>query len=457
MWKNSGTTANVAIAIYGTDGDSGVLPLGTNLGNRLMFARGNTDTFVLQAEKHLGPLLAIRIGHDNGGENPSWFLADVRITDSQTHEQWNFPCTKWLTVEGGNTELVIEPLSNDKRFNHELIMRCSKGFTDRHLWVSVFTKQPGDSFTRVQRATCCLSVLLSAMLTNAMFYKLGGKSEQVLQIGPLSFSWRQVIVGIQSALIVAPINILIVTLFKVAADRAARQSSACSSARWLLCLAWFLCLGTALTSAAFTIFYSLMWGREISDQWLSSVLVSFAQDVSVTEPLKVVLVAVLLAGIFGRKTQRKNGYITIEESTVQDIYQGVRLHNINELQHMRRKRTKLENVSTFLQEIWLYFIFVLLLLIVCYGNRSSHRYLMYQSVQSSLQTFDKVTAAFIKSKNLMVLSRSFVKKLLLHLHQGRRFSCKDILSLKHQKVLVTIDECRLILSIVLFCMYVPFL
>ena len=390
VWKNSGTTANVAMVIYGTDGESGVLSLGKDLENhRFIFARGNSDTFVLRTHESLGSLLAIRIGHDNAGDGPSWFLADVRITDSQTNEQWNFPCSDWLTVDGGNAERVLEALSNEKRFSHELLMRCSKGFTDGHLWLSVLTKPPENCFTRVHRASCCLSVLLSAMLTNAMFYRLERKSEQMIQVGPLSFSWRQVIVGIQSALIVAPINILIVTLFKVAANRAARQSSLCSSARWLLCLAWFLCLGTALASAAFTVFYSLVWGREISDQWLSSVFVSFAQDVSVTEPFKIVLLAVLLANIFGRKKTRRNGNITTEDSKVQERYQRVRL-NLNGPRQAEKHRTKLELVSTFLREIWLYVIFVLLLIILCYGNRSSHRYLMHQSVQNSLQTFDKV-------------------------------------------------------------------
>ena len=390
VWKNSGTTGNVAIVIYGTGGESEVLSLGRDLDDhRLLFARGSRDSFVVQTGKSLGRLREIRIGHDNMGDNPSWFLADVLIIDCQSHEQWKFPYLNWLELDGQGTECVLEPLLNERRFNHEFLVQSSRGFTNRHLWVSVFAKHFGNVFTRVQRATCCLSVLLSAMLMNAMFYKLGGESEQVLQIGPLSFSWRQVIVGIQSALIVAPINILIVTLFKVAADRAARQSSACSSARWLLCLAWFLSLGTALTSAAFTIFYSLMWGREISDQWLSSVLVSVVQDVSVTESMKVVLVALFLAGILARKRQRQYESIPVEEENVR--VRG-RLYDFNpdEFRNSRRHRTKLERVSTFLRKTWVYLIFVFLLMVVCYGNRSRHRFLAHESVRNSLQTFDKV-------------------------------------------------------------------
>ena len=51
-----------------------------------------------------------------------------------------------------------------------------------------------------------------------------GKSEQVIQIGLLKFSWRQVIIGIESALLVAPINILIVFLFQKGTEKTRSES-----------------------------------------------------------------------------------------------------------------------------------------------------------------------------------------------------------------------------------------
>ena len=39
-----------------------------------------------------------------------------------------------------------------------------------HLWLSVFSRPPHTNFTRVQRLACCLSFLLTSMMTNIMFY-----------------------------------------------------------------------------------------------------------------------------------------------------------------------------------------------------------------------------------------------------------------------------------------------
>ena len=388
--------------IYGTDGESEVITLGTNIASqRHLFARGNSDTFDLRVERCLGALIAIRIGHDGQGDNPSWSLVDVVITDKQTGEEWMFPSTGWLTTSGGGggNERLLETLPNDKRFSYDLFMRCSRGFTDGHLWLSVLVKQPRSSFTRAQRTSCCLSVLFSAMLANAMFYRLDGTSEDVLQVGPLMVSWRQVIVGIQSAVIVAPINILIVTLFKLASNKAAttRKTSRCSLTTFLLLLAWFLCLATALASAVFTIFYSLMWGRQVSNQWLSSALISFTQDVTVSEPLKVVLLAVLLTSFLAKKSKAKHGYRTIESDRLQEIYQMSGLYDAGGetvFQGGKPQPTRFKWVLTFVREIWLFSIFVFLLMVVCYGNRSEHRYLMHQSVQNSLKDFDQVSVRF---------------------------------------------------------------
>ena len=70
MWRNSGTTAKVAMEIYGSEGSSGIFQL--NLDERgvdnFLFTRGNTDVFVLNLSQSLGAIQAVRIGHDNSGE-----------------------------------------------------------------------------------------------------------------------------------------------------------------------------------------------------------------------------------------------------------------------------------------------------------------------------------------------------------------------------------------------------
>lgn len=53
------------------------------------------------------------------------------------------------------------------------------------------------------------------MLSNAMFYQVGGASKNdTVHIGPFSLSMSQVIIGLQSSLIVFPVNLLLVTIFR---------------------------------------------------------------------------------------------------------------------------------------------------------------------------------------------------------------------------------------------------
>ncbi|KAJ7354735.1 hypothetical protein OS493_030511, partial [Desmophyllum pertusum] len=223
VWRNSGTTAKVAMEIYGADHSTGILQLGLLEpgADNLLFSRGNTDVFVLKVDKPLGAIQGVRVGHDNTGENPSWFLEEIVVLDKEFNQSWTFSSSQWLALERGDgrIERLFELTPKRVDFNQEVLKRWWKGLTETHLWVSVVAKPGRNRFTRVQRASCCLSVLLTAMLTNAMFYKLDGESVQVIQIGPLKFSWRQVVIGIESALIVAPINILIVFLFQKGAEK----------------------------------------------------------------------------------------------------------------------------------------------------------------------------------------------------------------------------------------------
>ena len=232
--------------IYGAEGSTGVIKLSNEAGsNDSEFYRGSSEIFTLSLYKSLAFIQAVRIGHDNSGTSPSWFLEDVVITDKQTQQSWTFSNNDWLALERGDgrIERMLEPSTNEETFKNNVSKRWWKGLTEKHIWVSVIAKAPRDPFTRVQRVSCCLSILLSAMVANAMFYELKGKSEQVIQVGPLKFSWRQVVIGIQSALIVAPINFLIVLLFQKGSLRRTDQlTCACSVHKLLVYVAWFLCL-----------------------------------------------------------------------------------------------------------------------------------------------------------------------------------------------------------------------
>ena len=85
-WKNSGTTAHVALEIYGSEGKSGILQLSQEepAAVDVLFSRGNSDVFVLYVTKSLGSIQRVQIGHDNFGDNPSWYLEEILIRDVQS-------------------------------------------------------------------------------------------------------------------------------------------------------------------------------------------------------------------------------------------------------------------------------------------------------------------------------------------------------------------------------------
>ena len=377
--------------IYGSEGSSGIVQLNLDEPgvDNFLFTRGNTDVFFLNLSQSLGTIQAVRIGHDNSGESPSWFLEEIVVIDEQVKKTWSFTSSQWLALEreDGRIERIIEQAPNEGTFRQEAVKRWWRGLTETHLWVSVLAKPRRSRFTRVHRASCCLLVLLTAMFANAMFYKLDGKSEHVLQVGPLKFSWAQIIIAFKTALIVAPINIATVLLFQ----KGTNETSCCHKTKWLTYLAWFFLFGCCGVSASFTIFYSLIWGKSISEQWLTSMLISLGKDVTITEPSKVLFIAILLAAILKWKKNRSEGRQTHEATKSSPSQQRLWKMKLSEVEDMRKQQLKKRNLSLLSFEVVVYVLFIFLVMVLCYGNRNSYQYHMTKSIRDGLPNFEKVS------------------------------------------------------------------
>ena len=126
-WKNSGTTAHVALEIYGSEGKSGILQLSQEepAAVDVLFSRGNSDVFVLYVTKSLGSIQRVQIGHDNFGDNPSWYLEEILIRDVQSRQCWKFLASQWFTLERGDgcIERIIDKTSNHLDFSDEVARR----------------------------------------------------------------------------------------------------------------------------------------------------------------------------------------------------------------------------------------------------------------------------------------------------------------------------------------------
>ena len=111
-----------------------------------------------------------------------------------------------------------EDLKQQQR--HHFTLKTSQDLRDGHLWISIFSKPAHSTFTRAQRLTCALSLLLATMLTSIMFHGVPTDDPgDQFKAGEISFSLSDLVIGIESGLIMFPINIIILQLFLKVAPR----------------------------------------------------------------------------------------------------------------------------------------------------------------------------------------------------------------------------------------------
>ena len=348
----------------------------------------------------MGSLFKLHVWHDNSGDSPSWFLLEIVVEDVQTGDKWHFIANRWLAVEKGLGEIELELRAASKEdlleFKNVLHSRVEKAVGDSHLWISLFTKPPHNQFTRCQRLSCCLSVIFCAMVTGAMFYRFGAKTTHVFHIGPLKFSWTEIKIGIQSGLVAIPINFLIVAIFKNIKQSGELSYSSGCLPHIFTYFSWGLCISTMLASAVFTVFYSLSWGAEISNQWLVSMTFSFFEDVLLIQPMKGLFIVCLLSIIIRKPLDPDSVYhsqvLPLNQfARTGDVGKQARILEMEELEKARSQRKKEIKAFRAIVEICFFATFLFLFMVVCYGNRDSARYRLTKSVQVLFKNFSKVS------------------------------------------------------------------
>ncbi|NWU61307.1 PK1L2 protein, partial [Pterocles burchelli] len=224
--RGAATTSKVTLTLYGLEGESE--PHHLTDPDTPVFERGGVDVFLLCTFFPLGELQSIRLWHDNSGDSPSWYVNRVLVHDLAWDQKWYFLCNSWLAVDIGECVLdKVFPVATEqdlKRFSNLFFMKTSKGFQDGHIWYSVFSRSPRSSFTRAQRVSCCFSLLLCTMLTSIMFWGVPkDPAEQKMDLGKIEFTWQEVMIGLESSLLMFPINLLIVQIFRNIRPRPATQ------------------------------------------------------------------------------------------------------------------------------------------------------------------------------------------------------------------------------------------
>ena len=146
-----------------------------------------------------------------------------QIRDLRSEKKWAFVCNRWLDVaeDDGLIKRKLEVARKEDlvQFDFLFAQTARKNLYDGHLWFSIFTRPPRSTFTRCQRLACCLTLLMTTMLSGAMFYRGpedAGPPENALHLGPITISLDQIRISVTSTLVVVPVNIIIVNLFQKA-------------------------------------------------------------------------------------------------------------------------------------------------------------------------------------------------------------------------------------------------
>ncbi|XP_041362676.1 uncharacterized protein LOC121378529 [Gigantopelta aegis] len=468
MRSKAGTHSKVSFILSGEADDTGVRCLADENGKKVL-SRGSVQQFVLSVHACLGPLIFLRIWHDNSGKgnHQGWYLSKVVVSDVQTGASFFFLCNQWLAVEEGDGMidriLPVAGSSDITTFNHLFFSQTKKSLTDSHLWISVISRPQRSNFSRVQRLSCILSLLLTTMLADAMFYRSQTEINMnyTLTLGPLQFSLNSLYVSFVSCIIVLPYNIAIDQIFRRSKPKistkidngflatniksnselkpsvdyktdgqSARQTAAKSPdpsvnslsgigfrdkddmlplasstgrhkktsrrlPHWCVYVAWFMILISVGVSSFFTFSYSMQWGKDKSNAWLTAMVLSVGESVLLIQPFKIIILAILLAWVVKKPDLD-------EIVTEEDIHINL-LKADEELTHTRpttalrpviavppvdrgnlatAREYRLKEIQMFsvIKEVLFYLFFLAMLALVSIHNRDSSVYFAKQNI-----------------------------------------------------------------------------
>ncbi|XP_056377904.1 oxygen-regulated protein 1 [Hyla sarda] len=112
-FPNAGTDATVFLYVYDTEGSSGPIMLGS--GSHQLFNVNSADTFQINL-KYLHKPYKIRIGHDNSGDDPAWYLEEVKLYNLSSNQEFYLPVNRWLGEKHDDGDTWREfPLSADAK------------------------------------------------------------------------------------------------------------------------------------------------------------------------------------------------------------------------------------------------------------------------------------------------------------------------------------------------------
>ncbi|XP_078593958.1 uncharacterized protein LOC144871881 [Branchiostoma floridae x Branchiostoma japonicum] len=421
-----GTTAQVSLTVFGLQNESE--PLALRDDRRLLFGGGSVDSFLVSSEEWLGPLTHVHVWHDNAGSSPGWYLNKVVIQHVCSGRVDYFICNRWLALDedDGRIDRMVFVASPEEiaELSNLISERATKDFHDGHLFYSLVGRPARSPFTRAQRLACCMSTVYSAMLANIMFFGQGDKFDPPepirimgVEIEP-PISLPEIMIAIESAVIVFPINALIVLLYRNAAPKPSsaptrrladtkdvkpRQDTGKGRGClpwWTATVAGLLAFAVSFVAAFFTVLYTLSFGHDKAKAWLTAFLASFVTDMILIQPVKVLVAAVVL-GLLIRKPTTEDDPSPTEPTGDEEYLQIVAEQEAprgppvgKDLARDRAHRIRRKMWRCTLKEIVIYGTFLSVLMVMSYTERSSLAFHMDNSVRRAVEggdSFSKIS------------------------------------------------------------------
>ncbi|XP_046528124.1 lipoxygenase homology domain-containing protein 1 [Equus quagga] len=145
--KNAGTDANVFITLFGTQDDTGMTLLKSSKTNSDKFERDSIEIFTVET-LDLGDLWKVRIGHDNTGKAPGWFVDWVEVDAPSLGKCMTFPCGRWLARNEDDGAIVRDLFHAELQTRlytpfvpYEIILYTSDVFaagTDANIFIVIY-------------------------------------------------------------------------------------------------------------------------------------------------------------------------------------------------------------------------------------------------------------------------------------------------------------------------------
>uniref|UniRef100_A0A7M5XFD6 PLAT domain-containing protein n=1 Tax=Clytia hemisphaerica TaxID=252671 RepID=A0A7M5XFD6_9CNID len=213
----SATTSKVFIKIYGARRNSRTVRLRDE--HRQTFQSNGCDTFIMSAPRKLGEIISLKVYHDNSGGG--WFVREIEVEDLETTKMYFFYPNRWLAVEKNDGRVscnllptVEEELSKDTKYL--FFTKLRRDLFDGHIWFSLVGRPPRSIFTRCQRLSVAVCMLLTSMIANVMFYGQLPKQSAAVEndSSNMAFSWKKLYIAVISSLVGIPVNVILNLLYR---------------------------------------------------------------------------------------------------------------------------------------------------------------------------------------------------------------------------------------------------